>query len=65
MVPRGGDRLPFATLPGDRKWYPLFPDRWLPEVSAREAELVARVCEPLAGRLGYEWTPSARSRLGA
>jgi Sulfotransferase family len=53
MVPRPGDRFPFATLPGDRKWYPLFPDPWLAEVTEEEAAAVAEVCEPLAGELGY------------
>jgi hypothetical protein len=53
MVPQPGDRFPFATLPGDRKWYPLFPDPWLAEVTDQEAEIVASVCEPLASELGY------------
>ena len=25
LVPQAGQRIPFATLPGDRKWYPLYP----------------------------------------
>jgi Sulfotransferase family len=62
MVPRPGDRFPFATLPGDRKWYPLFPDPWLAQVTEREAEIVASVCGPLARELGYEWTPAATRR---
>ena len=53
MVPRPGDRFPFATLPGDRKWYPLFADPWLAQVTDREAEIVAGVCGPLATELGY------------
>jgi hypothetical protein len=53
MVPRPGDRFPFATLPGDRKWYPLFADPWLPQVTEREAEIVASVCGALAAQLGY------------
>ena len=54
MVPQPGQRLPFATLPDDRKWHPLFPDPWLAQVTENEAELIASVCEPLATELGYE-----------
>jgi hypothetical protein len=54
MVPGSGQRLPFATLPADRKWYPLVPDPWLAKVTDREAAVIASVCEPLANELGYE-----------
>lgn len=54
MVPRPRQRLPFATLPGDRKWYPLFPDPWLDRVGEEEAEAIAGVCGQLAAELGYE-----------
>jgi hypothetical protein len=53
MIPRAGDRLPFATLPDDRKWYPLVSDRWLAQVSHWEAAIIASECEPLASELGY------------
>ena len=53
MVPRAGDTMPFATLPGDRKWYPIYPDAWLDDVTEREAEIVERRCGSLAERLGY------------
>jgi hypothetical protein len=59
MVPRAGDRLPFATLPGDRKWHPLVADRWLAEVTDRDAAVIAERCEPLATELGYEWSRNA------
>jgi hypothetical protein len=59
MVPRPGDVFPFATLPNDRKWYPLFPDPWLGEVMDEEAVVVAEVCEPLATELGYVRPPTA------
>ena len=55
MVPRPGDRFPFATLPDDRKWYPLFSDPWLAKVTDAEAAIVASECEPLASELGYDW----------
>ena len=58
MVPRPGDRFPFATLPGDRKWYPLFPDPWPGKLTDEEAAVVAGVCEPIAAELGYERTGS-------
>jgi hypothetical protein len=61
MVPRPGDRFPFATLPNDRKWHPLFADPWLAQVMDEEAAVVASVCEPVARELGYEWTPSLTS----
>jgi hypothetical protein len=53
QVPRPGQPFPFATLPGDRKWHPLFPDPWLAQVDDREAEIVERECGPLARRFGY------------
>ena len=53
MVPRPGDRFPFATLPGDRKWHPLFADPYLAQVTDQEAEVVASVCGSLAKELGY------------
>lgn len=61
MVPRPGDRFPFATLPGDRKWYPLFPDPWLAKVTDEDAAVIASECEPLASELGYKWTSSLAS----
>jgi hypothetical protein len=57
MVPRSEHVFPFATLAGDRKWYPLFPDPWLAEVTDRDTAVVAEVCGPLATELGYEWKP--------
>jgi len=53
MVPQPGQRLPFATLPGDRKWYPLVEDEWLGRVTDEGAAIVESVCEPLAEQLGY------------
>jgi len=53
MVPRAGQALPFATLPGDRKWHPLFPDPWLADVTDEEAAIVEETCGSLAERLGY------------
>ena len=53
MVPEPRQKLPFATLPGDRKWFPLFADTWLAQVSEREASIVESRCGPLAEQLGY------------
>ena len=65
MVPAPRQKLPFATLPGDRKWYPLFADSWLAHVSEQEAAIVEARCGPLAQELGYRWdggrTAAARS----
>jgi hypothetical protein len=65
MVPQAGDRFPFATLPGDRKWNPLFPDEWLAKVGDRDAAVIAEVCEPLATELGYAWTGSRAGTFSA
>lgn len=51
LVPRAGERLPFATLPTDTKWYPLREDSW--EVSAEETAIIEARCGELAARLGY------------
>jgi Sulfotransferase family len=64
MVPRAGDRFPFATLPGDRKWYPLFPDPWLAKVTDEDAAVIAGECEPLATELGYERTGATLTHAG-
>jgi hypothetical protein len=53
LVPRPGDRRPFATLPTDTKWYPL---RDLPpqsDLGERTAGIVRERCGELAARLGY------------
>ena len=65
MVPQPGQRFPFATLPDDRKWHPLFPDPWLAQVTENEAELIASVCEPLATELGYERPATTGTTLSA
>jgi Sulfotransferase family len=53
MVPGPGQKLPFATLPGDRKWYPLYPSTWLEKATREDREIVARRCAEPAGRFGY------------
>jgi Sulfotransferase family len=53
LVPRAEDRLPFATLPTDSKWYPLRPDVARNEVTDEQADLIAARCGELAARLGY------------
>jgi Sulfotransferase family len=52
LVPRPGDRMPFATLPGDTKWYPLRTPP-APALAARSVDLIAARCGSLAERLGY------------
>ena len=63
QVPGSGQPFPFATLPGDRKWFPLFSERWLAHVTDREAEIVERECGPLARRFGYS-ADGVRSEAG-
>jgi Sulfotransferase family len=52
MLPRPGDRRPFATLPSDRKWFPLYPDARKPP-SPEDAAIIAEQCSPIAARFGY------------
>jgi hypothetical protein len=53
LVPRAGHRMPFATLPWDRKWYPLQGDEWRDKVGDLEAGIVLEECGELAAELGY------------
>ncbi len=53
MIPAEGQALPFATLPGDHKWYPVGPDHDPLELSAREREIIDEHCLSLARRFGY------------
>jgi hypothetical protein len=63
MVPRPGQKRPFATLPDDRKWYPLYRSDWLQGMTRAERELIAARCEPLAAELGYH--PRGASPMAA
>jgi Sulfotransferase family len=53
MVPGPGQRLPWATLAGDRKWYPLYGDDRLARVTAESAAVIEARCGELAARFGY------------
>ena len=53
LVPRPGQRRPWATLPGDRKWYPLYVDVRLGRPTRAESAVIARSCGELAERFGY------------
>ena len=53
MVPRPEHTMPFATLGGDRKWYPLREDPWIGQVPPKDADVIAERCEELATRFGY------------
>jgi Sulfotransferase family len=53
LTPQPGQRRPFATLPSDRKWYPLYEDAWRAQVLEAEAAIIDEVCQPLARELGY------------
>jgi hypothetical protein len=53
LVPHAAHRLPFATLPWDRKWFPLQDDEWRDKVGDAEAEIVEVECGEVAGKLGY------------
>ena len=53
MVPRSGQRLPFATLPSDRKWYPVYRDSRADGLTPSDVAIIDRRCGELAARLGY------------
>ena len=53
LVPRAGHRLPFATLPWDRKWFPLQGNDWRDKVGGTEARIVEDECGEIAEQLGY------------
>jgi Sulfotransferase family len=53
LVPRRGDRLPFATLPTDTKWYPLRTASPHARPTPEAIEIIDARCGVLARRLGY------------
>ena len=53
LTPQPSQRRPFATLPSDRKWYPLYEDAWRAGVLEADAAIIDEVCQPLASELGY------------
>jgi hypothetical protein len=59
MVPRPGQERPWATLPGDRKWYPLYADNRLERTTATQRAIIELCCDEVAARFGYR--PDGRS----
>lgn len=53
MVPRPGQPLPYATLPADRKWYPLYEDDRLGRAAPADVAAVNAHCEELTVHFGY------------
>ena len=53
LTPQPEHVMPFATLPWDRKWYPLQVDEWRDKVGDAEAQIVDEECLELARALGY------------
>jgi hypothetical protein len=53
LVPQPGHVMPFATLPWDRKWYPLGRDEWRDKVGDTEVQMMDEVCGELTNELGY------------
>lgn len=53
MVPGPDHPRPFATLPNDRKWYPLYRSNWLDGMTLEERAIIAERCGELAERFGY------------
>lgn len=54
MLPAPGQTLPYATLPADRKWYPLYGDDRLGRASDTQLAIVDEHCRELAAHFGYE-----------
>ena len=59
LIPRAGQRIPFATLPGDRKWYPLYPSSTPRQLPAEWEQIISLRCGTLAESFGY--TPEGAS----
>ena len=53
LLPAPGQRLPFPTLPWDRKWHPLYDDDRLGRARAEQTAIVNEHCEELAVHFGY------------
>jgi Sulfotransferase family len=53
MVPGPGQPMPRATLPSDRKWYPLYVDNRLGRTTPEQRAVVDVHCHELAARFGY------------
>jgi hypothetical protein len=53
LIPQPEHTIPFATLPWDRKWYPLEGDEWRDQVGDLEAQIVEEECGELIDDLGY------------
>jgi hypothetical protein len=62
LAPQPSHRRPFGTLPSDRKWYPLYADRWRSRVPAAEAAIIDEVCQPFASELGYSFDGDSAPR---
>jgi hypothetical protein len=56
LFPQLGHRMPFATLPSDKKWYPLRGDAWRSQLPESDAAMIDERCQPLASELGYLWS---------
>jgi hypothetical protein len=53
MIPQPGQRRPLATLPGDRKWYPLYRSASVPEITREERDVIGSRCAEMAEYFGY------------
>ncbi len=53
MIPRPGHAMPWATLPSDRKWFPLYADDRLERVTPEQISIVEARCAEIASRFGY------------
>jgi Sulfotransferase family len=60
MVPGPGQSRPWATLPTDRKWHPLYADDRLVRTTPAQRAVVEIYCSELAERFGYD--PDGHSR---
>jgi hypothetical protein len=63
LVPQPGHRMPFGTLPHDRKWFPLHGDEWRSRLPEEQMAIVEERCGELATQLGYERSRETEPKL--
>ena len=56
LVPRAGHRMPFATLPWDRKWFPLQVDEWRDRSDLAHLQAAIAKWEQQYGRFDFALT---------
>jgi Sulfotransferase family len=63
LVPQPEHRMPFGTLPHDRKWFPLHSDEWRSHIPEQQLAIIEERCGKLATQLGYERSGETEPKL--